>query len=66
MTSIADVSESNHADVVKFCKSNAIDLVVVGPEAPLVDGLADSLRAENINVFGPSKKARSWKGPRSS
>ena len=62
VTSIADVSESNHADVVKFCKSNAIDLVVVGPEAPLVDGLADSLRAENINVFGPSKKAAQLEG----
>ena len=60
--SVADVAESNHAGVVEFCKSNRIDLVVVGPEAPLVDGLADSLRAENINVFGPSKKAAQLEG----
>src|SRR4029453_1499414 len=44
-----------HAAVVPFCRSNAIDLVVVGPEAPLVAGLADDLVAARIKVFGPSK-----------
>lgn len=39
---------------VDYCKAHAIDLVVVGPEQPLVDGLADALRAANIAVFGPS------------
>ncbi|MES2984471.1 MAG: phosphoribosylamine--glycine ligase [Pseudomonadota bacterium] len=39
-----------------YCQTNAIDLVIVGPEQPLVDGLADQLRAEGIAVFGPSAK----------
>ncbi|MFZ4125195.1 MAG: phosphoribosylamine--glycine ligase [Rickettsiales bacterium] len=42
-------------DVVSYCKSEAIDLVIIGPEAPLVEGLADELRAANIATFGPSK-----------
>ena len=41
---------------VDYCKAHAIDLVVVGPEQPLVDGLADALRAAGIAVFGPSAK----------
>jgi phosphoribosylamine---glycine ligase len=41
---------------VDYCKSNSIDLVIVGPEQPLVDGVADALRAANIHVFGPSAK----------
>ena len=48
--------------LVNFAKNNAIDLVVVGPEGPLVDGLADALRAENIDVFGPSAKAAQLEG----
>ena len=48
---------SNHKLVVDFCFSNQIDLVVVGPEQPLVDGLSDSLRASSILVFGPSSNA---------
>jgi phosphoribosylamine--glycine ligase len=43
----------DHAAVVSFCANNAIGLVVIGPEAPLVDGLADSLRAAGIAVVGP-------------
>jgi phosphoribosylamine--glycine ligase len=46
---------SNDA-TIDYCKSNAIDLVIVGPEQPLVDGVADALRAANIAVFGPSAK----------
>ena len=48
--------------VCAFCRDNAIDLVVVGPEAPLVAGLADALRAERIGVFGPSKAAARLEG----
>ena len=48
--------------IVSFALEKSIDLVVVGPEAPLVDGLADKLSAENINVFGPSAKAAQLEG----
>jgi phosphoribosylamine--glycine ligase len=47
----------NHAAVAAFCKDREIGLVVVGPEAPLVAGLADALEAAGILVFGPSKAA---------
>lgn len=39
--------------VVSFCKSESIDLVIIGPEDPLILGLADCLHKEGINVFGP-------------
>ena len=48
--------------LVSFAKDKEIDMVVVGPEAPLVKGLADRLREENILVFGPSAKAAQLEG----
>ncbi len=45
-----------------FCEAQRIGLVVVGPEAPLVDGLADSLRAAGFAVFGPSRAAAQLEG----
>lgn len=48
--------------MVAFCRAQQIGLVVIGPEAPLVDGLADSLRAANIPVFGPSAAAAQLEG----
>lgn len=53
---------SNHAAVINFCKDEKIDFVVVGPEAPLVAGLADDLRAQGIRVFGPSRAAAQLEG----
>ncbi|MEQ1951013.1 phosphoribosylamine--glycine ligase [Mesorhizobium sp. CN2-181] len=52
----------DHAAVASFCQDKAIDLVVVGPEAPLVAGLADDLRAAGIRVFGPSEAAAQLEG----
>jgi len=48
--------------VVAFCRAEAVDLVVIGPEAPLVAGLSDSLEAAGIRVFGPSKAAAQLEG----
>ena len=53
---------ADHAAVAAFCREKKIDLVVVGPEGPLVAGIADDLRAENIRVFGPSKAAARLEG----
>ena len=53
---------TDHAAIIAFCRDKAIDLVVVGPEAPLVAGLADDLRAASIKVFGPSAKAAQLEG----
>jgi len=55
----------DHAAVARACTQHAIGLVVIGPEAPLVDGLADSLRAEGVAVFGPSKAAARLEGSKS-
>ena len=52
----------DHPAVAAFCAAEQIGLVVIGPEAPLVDGLADSLRAAGIAVFGPSKAAAQLEG----
>ncbi|WP_239806783.1 phosphoribosylamine--glycine ligase [Croceicoccus hydrothermalis] len=52
----------DHDGVVAFCEDNRIGLVVVGPEAPLVDGLGDSLRAEGVAVFGPNAAAAQLEG----
>ncbi len=48
--------------LVEFAKDNAIDLVIVGPENPLVDGLADEMNRAGIDVFGPSAKAAELEG----
>ena len=53
---------SNNDEIVKLAQSLAVDLVVVGPEVPLVNGVADELRALNIAVFGPSKAAAQLEG----
>jgi phosphoribosylamine--glycine ligase len=50
-----DLDPSDHRAVVDFCRKNSIGLVVIGPEAPLVDGLADNLRTMGFCVFGPNK-----------
>jgi len=48
---------ADHAAVIAFCKEKKIDLVVVGPEAPLTAGIVDDLTAAGIKAFGPTKLA---------
>ncbi len=57
-----DVALTDHAAVIDFCRARAISFVVVGPEAPLVDGLSDSLRGAGVGVFGPGKAAAQLEG----
>ncbi len=59
--SVALVSE-DHEAIIAFCRRQTIDLVIIGPEAPLVEGLADSLAAEEIKAFGPSEDAALLEG----
>jgi phosphoribosylamine--glycine ligase len=53
---------TDHGAVIAFCESHEIGLVVIGPEAPLVDGLSDSLREAGVPVFGPSQAAAQLEG----
>ena len=59
---LIDLDITDHAAVVAFCEAQRIGLIVVGPEAPLVDGLTDSLRAAAFPVFGPSRAAAQLEG----
>jgi len=59
---LVDIDVADHPAVVAFCREQDIGLVVVGPEGPLVDGIADSLRAAGIAVFGPGKAAAQLEG----
>jgi phosphoribosylamine--glycine ligase len=59
---IVALDPGDHAAVVAFCKEREIDLVVIGPEAPLVAGLVDDLTAAGIKAFGPTKEAAQLEG----
>ena len=52
---LAPLDPADHRAVIDYCRRQSIGLVVIGPEAPLVDGLADNLRAIGIPVFGPNR-----------
>jgi phosphoribosylamine--glycine ligase len=52
----------DHQAIIAFCKAKAIDLVVVGPEPPLVAGIVDDLEAAGIKAFGPSCAAAQLEG----
>lgn len=56
---------TDHAAVVGFASDNAVDLIVIGPDAPAVAGLADDVRAAGILCFGPSKAAAQLEGSKS-
>jgi len=49
------INISDHETIIRFCEEKKVDLIVVGPEQPLVEGLADKLRKHNFKVFGPNK-----------
>jgi phosphoribosylamine--glycine ligase len=62
---LVDLKVCDNAAVEAFCKEKKIDLVVIGPEAPLVAGLADQLSAAMIRAFGPSAAAARLEGSKS-
>jgi phosphoribosylamine--glycine ligase/phosphoribosylaminoimidazole synthetase len=60
-----DIDIADHQDVLEFCENERIDLVVIGPEAPLVDGLTDDLLAAGVACFGPTAAAARLEGSKS-
>ena len=52
-----NINPSEQNKIIEFCKQKEIDLVIIGPEQPLVEGLANRLRENSIIVFGPNKEA---------
>ncbi|WP_375250654.1 phosphoribosylamine--glycine ligase [Sphingomonas sp.] len=59
---IAELDVADHRAVIDFVRRQQIGLVVIGPEAPLVDGLADNIRAIGVPVFGPGREAARLEG----
>ena len=59
---LVELDPADHDAVSDFCESRGVDFVVVGPEAPLVEGLADTLRGRGVAVFGPSQAAAQLEG----
>jgi phosphoribosylamine--glycine ligase len=59
---VAGIDGSDHEAVIGFCRDNAIDFVVVGPEGPLVAGLVDALDGAGIKAFGPTAAAARLEG----
>ena len=53
---------ADHQAVIDFCRTNAVELVVVGPETPLAAGIVDDLAAVGIKAFGPGKRAAQLEG----
>ncbi|WEK52696.1 MAG: phosphoribosylamine--glycine ligase [Candidatus Kaistia colombiensis] len=62
LAELVQLDPFDHAAVIDFCRHNRIDFVIVGPEAPLVAGLADALEQASIKVFGPSQEAARLEG----
>lgn len=59
------IDQDNHDAILNFCLEQKIDFVVIGPEKPLTDGLADKLRLNEIKVFGTSQQAARIEGEKS-
>ena len=59
---IAELDVTDHRAIVDFVRRQRIGLVLIGPEAPLVDGLADNIRSIGVPVFGPGREAAKLEG----
>jgi len=59
---VPQLDQNDPAAVTEYADAEAIDLVVIGPEAPLIAGVADSLRERGVPVFGPGKAAAQLEG----
>ena len=58
----ADISQTDFDDIYKFVRKEKIDLTVVGPEIPLVEGIVDYFNLNGLKIFGPSKNAAILEG----
>ncbi|WP_044414773.1 phosphoribosylamine--glycine ligase [Halarcobacter anaerophilus] len=57
-----NINIKDYNELAQWAKSNSIDLTIVGPEAPLVDGVVDIFKANDLTVFGPSRAAAQLEG----
>ena len=59
---LANIKNPNNQNYVKFAKDHDVDLTIIGPEAPLVDGIVDDFKKNNLAIFGPNKSAAQLEG----
>lgn len=59
---LVDLLETDLQGLVSFAKQNEIDLTIVGPEVPLMQGIADTFHAENLSIFAPTQEAALLEG----
>ncbi|MFW1812069.1 phosphoribosylamine--glycine ligase [Acinetobacter ursingii] len=52
----------NNPEIIKFAKNNHVDLIIVGPEAPLVNGIVDAARLADLKIWGPTQYAAQLEG----
>ncbi|NPA61305.1 MAG: phosphoribosylamine--glycine ligase [Epsilonproteobacteria bacterium] len=57
-----NIDISDYDELAKFCEDSGVDLTIVGPEAPLVDGVVDIFKSRGLNIFGPTKSASQLEG----
>lgn len=57
VATLVPIDENDHDALVAFAKENEIQLTIIGPEGPLVNGIVDRFQTENLRVFGPRKNA---------
>ncbi|WP_110926343.1 phosphoribosylamine--glycine ligase [Bacillus massiliglaciei] len=62
---LISIQEQEHGKLVSFAKENGVELTVIGPEIPLLEGLADAFHAEGLKVFGPDSRAAVIEGSKS-
>jgi phosphoribosylamine--glycine ligase len=62
---LVDIRESDHDQLIQFAKEQGVGLTIIGPEVPLLEGLADKFEAEGLVVFGPRKVAAEIEGSKS-
>jgi phosphoribosylamine---glycine ligase len=59
------IAEDNHQQLIQFAKEQGVGLTIIGPEVPLLEGLADKFEAEGLKVFGPKQAAAEIEGSKS-
>lgn len=62
---LVPIEESKHEQLIEFAKNEMIELTIIGPEVPLLEGLADKFQAAGLKVFGPSGRAAKIEGSKS-
>ncbi|WNF36875.1 phosphoribosylamine--glycine ligase [Bacillaceae bacterium IKA-2] len=65
VATLVPIPESDHAALISFAKKEKIDLTIVGPEVPLLNGIVDDFQANGLLVFGPTKAAALIEGSKS-